>query len=97
MEYLASVVQAIPGDDFSIYVYFSDGSIHKVDMKPYIEKGGVFTRLADRKFFRERLTVMSGAVAWDVTGTRDATQCIDFDPCVMYEKSPLVADPLCSA
>ena len=97
MNYLAYVVQAFPGEDFTVYVYFSDGSVRQADMKPYIGKGGVFAPLADECFFRERLTVMNGAVAWDVTGTRDATQCIDFDPCVMYEKSPVVADPLRSA
>ena len=94
MEYLASVVQAVPGEDYTVYAYFSDGSVRKVDMKPIIAKGGVFSRLADERFFRERLTVMNGAVAWDVTGTRDETQCIDFDPCVMHENSPIVADPL---
>ena len=94
MNYLASVVQAIPGEDFTVYAYFSDGSVRKADMKPYIAKGGVFARLGDEGFFRDRLTVMNGAVAWDVTGTRDETQCIDFDPCVMYENSPIVTDPL---
>ena len=97
MDYLANVVQAIPGEDFTVYAYFSDGSVRQADMRPYIEKGGIFARLADEKFFRERLTVMNGAVASDMTGARDATQCIDFDPCVMHEKSPVVTDPLCSA
>lgn len=97
MDYLASVVQAVPGEDYTVYVYFSDGSVRKADMKPYIAEGGVFSRLADPAFFRERLTVMNGAVAWDVSGTRDASRCIDFDPCVMHEKSPIVADPLQSA
>ena len=31
--------------------------------------------------------------AWDVMGTRDAAQCIDIDPFVLYE-SPVVPDPL---
>ena len=97
MEYLATVIQTIPGADFTVYAYFSDGSVHRVDMKPYIEKGGVFSLLSDEEFFNERLTVMNGAVAWDVTGTRDTTKCIDFDPCMMYEKSPVVADPLRTA
>ena len=97
MDYLANVVQVIPGENFTVYVYFSDGSVRKADIKPYIAKGGVFEQLSDESFFRNRLTVMNGAVAWDVTGTRDVTQCIDIDPCVMYEKSPIVVDPLRSA
>ena len=94
MDYLASVVQAIPGEDYTVYAYFNDGSVRRADIKPIIAKGGIFTPLADERFFRERLTVMNGAVAWDVTGTRDVRQCIDIDPCTMYANSPVVADPL---
>ena len=57
-------------------------------------RGGVFAPLSDETFFRERLTVMNGAVAWDITGTRDATKCVDLDPCVMRDASPVVPDPL---
>ena len=55
MDYLASVVQAIPGEDYTVYAYFSDGSVRKADIKPIIAKGGIFTPLADERFFRERL------------------------------------------
>ena len=44
--------------------------------------------------FRENLTVMDGAVAWDVTGSRDTAKCIDIDPITMYETSQVVHDPL---
>ena len=94
MNYLASVVHTIPGEDYTVYAYFNDGSVRRADIKPIIAKGGIFTPLADERFFRERLTVINGAVAWDVTGTRDATQCIDLDPCAMHANSPVVADPL---
>ena len=94
MDLLASVVQAVPGDDFTVYAYFNDGSVRKADIKPLIAQGGVFAALSDETFFRERLTVINGAAAWDVTGTRDATRCIDLDPCAMYEHSPIVANPL---
>ena len=97
MDYLASVVQAIPGEDYTVYAYFNDGSVRRADIKPITAKGGIFARLADERFFRDRLTVMNGAVAWDVTGTRDASQCIDLDPCAMHADSPIVADPLQTA
>ena len=97
MEFLASVVQAVPGDDFTVYAYFNDGSVRKADIKPLIARGGIFSALADETFFRERITVINGAVAWDVTGTRDATRCIDLDPCAMYEHAAVTPDPLCSA
>ena len=94
MEIVPSVLQVIPGDNFTVYAYFNDGSVRKADIKPLIEQGGVFSALADETFFRERLTVINGAAAWDVTGTRDATRCVDLDPCAMYEHSPVVKDPL---
>ena len=94
MNYLASVVQTIPGEDYTVYAYFNDGSVRRADIKPIITKGGIFTPLADERFFRERLTVMNGAVAWAVTGIRDVTQCIDLDPCGMHANSPVVANPL---
>ena len=59
-----------------------------------IERGGVFSQLADVDVFRECLTVLNDAVAWDISGDRDAATCIDLDPWKMYEESPVVSDPL---
>ena len=28
------VVQAVAGDDYTVYAYFTDGTIHLFDMKP---------------------------------------------------------------
>ena len=94
MEYVPTVVQAVAGDDFTVYAYFSDGTVRTADIKPLIEQGGVFSALAERGFFEGRITVMNDAVAWDVTGERDETRCIDLDPWSMYETAPVVADPL---
>ena len=94
MEYTPTVVQALAGDDFTVYAYFSDGTVRKADIKPLIERGGVFSALADREFFEGRLTVLNDAVAWDVTGDRDETRCIDLDPWSMYETAVVVSDPL---
>ncbi len=94
MQYIPKVIQAIPGDGNSVYAYFSDGTVRKYDVSHLVEMGGVFAQLRDKDFFRGRLTVMNGAVAWDVTGDRDATQCIDLDPMTTYEKGVVVPDPL---
>lgn len=94
MEYFPEVVQAIAGDDFNVFAYFSDGTVRRYDVKPLIERGGVFAKLADAAFFAERLTVMGGTVAWDVAGGWDETRCIDLDPFSVYERSTVVADPL---
>ena len=93
-ELLPTVLQAVPGENFTVYAYFNDGSVRLADIKPMIAKGGVFAPLSDETFFRERLTVMNGAVAWDIAGNYDNTRCVDLDPWVMYRESPKVPDPL---
>lgn len=93
MEYMPQIVQAIPTDDHQVYAYFSDGSIRLADIKPLIAKGGVFAPLADETAFRDSITVLNHAVAWDLSGTRDAARCIDIDPVTMYETSRIVDEP----
>ncbi len=95
-EYYPIVVQAVPGPEYTVYAFFSDGKITKYDMKSAIARGGVFAPLADEAFFSERLTVMNDTIAWDVSGCYDARRCIDVDPFEVYA-APSVADPLESA
>ena len=94
MDMIPKVVQAVAGDGFTVYAYFSDGTVRLLDASPLLEKGGVFAPLRDPDFFRERLTVLNDAVAWDVDGNRDPCTCVDLDPCELYESCPVVADPL---
>ena len=42
---IPKVVQVVAGIDFTVYVYFLDGSIRLLDAKPLLEKGGVFSRM----------------------------------------------------
>ena len=42
MEYMPKVLQAVAGEDFTLYLYFSDGSVRLYDAKPLLERGGVF-------------------------------------------------------
>lgn len=93
LEYYPEVVQAIAGPEHSVYAYFSDGRITQYDVKPLIDEGGVFKRLADDEFFSGALTVLNGTVAWDVSGKFDPANCIDIDPFTVYE-AQCVADPL---
>ena len=94
MEYFPKVLQAVAGKDFTVYLYFSDGSVRLFDAKPLLEKGGVFAPLRDAAFFQKRLTVLNDTAAWDISGTLDPTCCIDLDPWQLYETCPVVADPL---
>ena len=92
-QYFPSVVQALAGADFTVYAYFSDGSIKHYDVKPLIRQGGVFEKLADEATFQSALTVLNDTVAWDLTGKYDPTKCIDIDPFEVYEGES-VSDPM---
>lgn len=87
-------MSAVAGDNFTVYTCFIDGTVHLLDAAPLLEKGGVFAPLRDPEFFRERLTVLNDAVAWDVDGNRDPRTCVDLDPFELYDSCPIVADPL---
>ena len=40
MDLIPKVVQAVAGENFTVYAYFSDGTIRLLDTKPLLEKGG---------------------------------------------------------
>ena len=73
------VVQVIPMENYSVYVYFEDGKIVCYDMIQMIEKE-VF-----RPVFKEACTVMNDTLAWDIGGNRDNTKCLDIDPDTLYD------------
>lgn len=89
--YFPTVTQAVPGDGYQVYAYFTDGSIHLYDMTPLVARGGVFVPLRNMDYFRDKLTVLNDTIAWSADG--DAESCIDIDPFEVYT-APAVADPL---
>lgn len=91
---IPQVVQALAGEDFTVYIYFLDGAIRLLDAKPLLKQAGVFVPLCDETVFRNCLTVMNGTVAWDLDGTRDLSTCIDLDPYALYDDCPSALDPL---
>ena len=94
MELIPQVVQAVAGQNYSVYVYFHDGTVRLLDASHLVQNGGVFAPLQDADFFLDRLTVLNDTVAWDVDGNRDPYTCIDLDPCQLYETCPVVEDPI---
>ncbi len=42
------------------------------------------------ELFMERCTVMNGTLAWDVTGNRNETKCIDVTPFYLLEKETIL-------
>ena len=39
---IPKVLQAVAGENFTVYLYFNDGSVRLYDAKPLLELGGVF-------------------------------------------------------
>ena len=90
--HIPRIVQAVPGEQYTVYCYFDDGKITVMDMAPFVGSG-VFAPLADPGVFSGALTVLGGTVAWDLSGRRDPADCIDIDPVTLYEQ-PAASDPL---
>ena len=42
MELIPQVVQAVAGQNYSVYVYFHDGTVRLLDASHLVQKGGVF-------------------------------------------------------
>ncbi len=91
---IPEVIQVKPTCDFKVYVYFSDGAIKMYDVKPIIDRGGFFSQIASLDSFKKLCTVLNGTLAWDIGGNFDLKQCIDIDPCTIYESGQNGADPL---
>lgn len=78
------IVQVVPTEEYTVYVYFEDGKIVCYDVKPLLEKE-VFAALKETAFFMNACTIMNDTLAWDMSGNRDNSKCIDIDPDTLYE------------
>ncbi|MFA9466441.1 MAG: DUF2442 domain-containing protein [Velocimicrobium sp.] len=87
----SELVQVIPTSEFTVYLYFDDGSVRLYNAKQIIEKGGVFSKLSDVDVFMKTCTIMNDTLAWDVAGNYDICNCIDICPDTLLG-CPLVED-----
>ncbi|MCI8551297.1 MAG: DUF2442 domain-containing protein [Lachnospiraceae bacterium] len=78
------IVQVVPTEEYTVYVYFEDGKIVCYDVKPLLEKE-VFSVLREIEYFIQTCTIMNDTLAWDISGNRDSTKCIDIDPDTLYK------------
>ena len=83
------IFQVEPNPDFTVNVFFDDGTVKIYDANPLIEKGGIYTLLGDLNFFINRCVIMNNTLAWDVPGNWDSTECIDICPDLIYEQSTI--------
>lgn len=83
-DYFPTVVQVIPLNNFHVQVFFDDGKIVEYDATSNLQ-GDVFKPLQDIHVFKDTCTVLNDTLAWDLSGQRDTTSCIDIDPFTLYE------------
>lgn len=53
MEFIPHVVEAEYIKDYTIKLKFNDGSVKIVTLESYVKRGGVFSRLEDKEFFKK--------------------------------------------
>ena len=78
------IVQVVSFEDYTVYVYFEDGKIVCYNAKPLLNKK-IFEPLKNIDFFMKACTILNGTLAWDVSGDRDCSKCLDIDPEMLYE------------
>ena len=83
-EYFPPVVQVIPLDNYHVQVFFDDGKIVEYDATEDL-KTEILKELKDIDKFKDACTVMNGTLAWDISGQRDMSNCVDIDPFTLYE------------
>ena len=66
--------------------YFTNGDVRRYDIASAMARGGVFSPLADISILKASLTVYNGCLAFDLKGTRDPFEIIDFCSDTVYEK-----------
>ena len=83
-DYFPTVIQVIPQNDYTVYVYFDDGKIVLYDISTKLNKS-LFKPLSKIDVFKNTCTILNGTLAWDLEGNRDTSKCIDIDVFTLYE------------
>ena len=83
-DYFPTVVQVIPLTNYHIQVFFDDGKVVEYDATNDL-KSKLFQPLRDIQVFQDSCTILNDTLAWDLTGDRNTSTCIDIDPFVLYE------------
>ena len=71
------VVQVIPQENYIVEVLFQDGKIVYFDVNHLLEKG-IFSKLKNKEFYKNRCTVMNHTLAWDISGEYNPTNCVNY-------------------
>jgi len=74
---MESVIRVLPKDDFTLELWFDDGTHRLFDARPYLDRG-VFIRLKDPKRFRQAYVAFD-TVCWPGD--------IDIAPETLYDRT----------
>jgi hypothetical protein len=59
------LIEATPGEGYTVHVRFEDGTAADVDLAYLLDYGGVFSPLRDPEYFRAlRADVEAGTIVW---------------------------------
>ena len=83
--------QVIPTDSFGVYLFYDNGEIKRYDCSWILNKKGFYEKIHDISVFKNLCTIMNGTLAWDISGKRDTSYCIDLCPDTVYEESVKVS------
>jgi|UniRef100_UPI0006CFF4AD hypothetical protein len=83
-DYFPVVVQVIPLDNYHVQVFFDNGKIVEYDTSSLLQ-GEIFKPLQDIQVFKDTCTVLNDTLAWDLSGDRNPSECLDIDPFTLYE------------
>lgn len=90
------LVQAVPQRDFTLLLTFDSGEKRVYDMKPVLEKGGVFSQFGNYDDFKRVYVDDSGSLAWDIDPTIDSNKVwsnkVDLSPDGVYVDSIPVSE-----
>ena len=78
---MTKVVNAKANDDLTLDLRFTDGTLRRFDVKPYLDKG-IFSELKDIQYFKN-VSVAYGTVQWKNEQ--------DFAPETLYIESELIS------
>jgi hypothetical protein len=63
MDYIPHIVEAEYTRDYVIKIKFDDGAVKIVDIESYVERGGVFSKLRDKEYFK-RFFIDLNTICW---------------------------------
>lgn len=63
MDFIPHIIKAEYVDDYRIRAEFNDGSVKMLNLEPYIKRGGIFSELENKEYFK-RFFIDLNTLCW---------------------------------